>query len=336
MERPSRLALLLTLLLLASAGAPARAFTPQGKGKSTGLSTREFDTKTPAQKEEEAERDGGSGLCADDVLMIGMTEAEKEAARRVKLDLEHGIVPLCGPQESSPAWYLSFYDFDLLEVSDSKGHTDRLYEQEVMLKTVEDASYESLCPDTNCLMVIVSTGENFTFKFKSTGRPVRLDLVRGVGNTHPDVAVRYRDLNLPRGTWGLLKLTPVGLEDLRVDADGDGRFETTVRPTGAAGGLAAHDTHGPDITFNGQTRGTGSVLTTLRAEDPSGVESLRYSLDGTRFYPYKGPFEVDPVRVREVWAFADDRLGNRSGLYIFDVRTGRRLPLPPLQGHEQP
>jgi hypothetical protein len=322
MERTARLALLLTLLL-AFASAPADAL--QGRGR--GLSTREFDTKTPAGQEAEAER-GGGGLCVDDALVIGVSEAEKRAWRRVKLDLERGIVPLCGPQESSPAWYLSFYDFDLLEVSDSKGHTDRLYEQEVMLKTVEDASYESLCPETQCVMVIVSTGENFTFKFKSAGRPVRLDLVRGVGNAHPDVAVRYRDLNLPRGTWALLKLTPVGLENLRVDADGDGSFETTVRPTGSAGGPSARDTHGPVIMLSSAARGTGPVLVTLRAEDPSGVESFRYSLDGTHFKPYTGPFAVDPARVREVWAFADDRLGNRSAPYVLDVRTGRRRPLP--------
>jgi hypothetical protein len=324
MERTGRLALLLTLLL-ASVCAPARANPPQQRGR--GLNTREFDTQTPAEKEVEKEA-GDSGLCIDDVLVIGMTEAEKQAARRVKPDLTRGILPLCGPQESSPAWYLSFYDFDLLVVSDSQGNTDRLYEEEVALKRVEDAAYHSLCPEVLCVMVIVSTGQSFTFKFKSTGRPMRLDLVRGVGNTHPDVAVRYHDLSLSRGTWALLKLTPVGLEDLRVDADGDGSFETTVKPTASAGGPAARDTDGPVITFDSSARGTGSVLGTLRAEDPSGVVSLRYSFDGTHFKPYAGPFEVDPARVREVWAFADDRLGNRSGLYVFDARTGRRRPLP--------
>ena len=238
------------------------------------------------------------------------------------------IEPPRPPYEQAPAWYLSFYDFDLLVVSDSQGNTDKLYEQEVALKMVKDATYHSLCPERRCVMVIVSTGQDFTFKFRSTGRPMWLDLVRGVGNTRPDLAVRYLDLDLPRGTWALLKLAPAGLEDLRVDADGDGNFETTVRPTGSAGGASARDTHGPVIAFNSAARGANSVLVTLRAEDPSGVKSLRYSLDGTHYKPYGGHFEVDPARVPEVWAFADDELGNRSGLYVFNVRTGRRRPLP--------
>ena len=127
-------------------------------------------------------------------------------------------------------------------------------------------------------------------------------------------------VNIPYGQ--IMKITPQGAEDLRVDRDGDGNFEATIRPTAAVRGPAARDISGPVIKFSAAALSPDTLLLTIHAEDPSGVSDLRYSLDGSNFPHYAGPFRVDASRVREVQAFADDRLGNRSGVYTY--KPGRR------------
>lgn len=306
-------------LLLAAAFVPARATTPQSRGR--GLSTREFDTSAPAEAQtggqagEGVPCSGGSGqIMMVDPALMRPDPYDPRPARRV--------TPPCVPA-SDPSWYLEIFGFEHLVVSDSHGNTDRLYTEGVAFQTVRGVSYTPTCTDANCVTVVMSTGEGYTFKFKPDG-PMSLRLVRGVGNTRPDVAVRYRDLNLPKGTWALLKITRGGPEDLRVDKDGDGHFETTVRPTASVSGPAALDSRGPVIEFSASALDSGSVLLAIEASDPSGVSSVLYSFDGRKFRHYDGPFRVDVSRVPAVHAFADDKVGNRSGISVY--RPGRESP----------
>ena len=315
------------LLLLALAFGHALATAAQSRGR--GLNTREFDTPAPpaAQTGKRAGKDvpcGGTGtgtgatIMADPVLM--RDDPYDPSPARVG-------PPPCEP-EQSPSWYMELMMFDHLIVSDSHGNTDRLYEEEEMaFQTVRGVGYTSLCADVNCVMVTMPVGETYTFKFKSS-HSMRIDLVRGVGNTHPDVAVRYLDLHLPQGAWALLTITPLGPQDVRVDKDGDGRFETTIRPTASLTGAAALDTDGPSIEFSAAPLDANNVLVTINATDPSGVRSVLYSLGGPRFQYYTGPFKVEASRVSEVQAFADDKAGNRSGLYYYKSRREppRRAP----------
>lgn len=320
MKRTVPLALLLCSLIFVFVHASARAATPQGKGKSPGLNTREFDTQTPPETQTGSPA-GASRPCSDYVVARG--EGVEIIADPV---LMKGGPPLCERTEKpDPSWYLGIANFERLVVSDSHGNTDRLYEQEVAFQTVQSVSYNPFGGADDGVMVVAPTDEAYTFKFKPAGI-MRLDFVRGVDNTHPDVAVRYLDLKLPRGTWALLKLTPVGIEDLRVDMNGDGDFETTVKPTASASGPEARDWRGPSIRFEAAARGTKVLLLNINAEDPSGVRRLIYSLDGTHFRPYAGPFEVNPAQVRKVWALAEDGLANRSLLYTYEIGTGRTQP----------
>lgn len=307
------------MLLLVTAFAPARATTPQSRGR--GLSTREFDTSAPAEAQtgeqagEGAPCTGGSGqiMMVDPLLMRPDPHDPRPAPR---------VPPPCVPV-SAPAWYLEIFGFEHLVVSDSHGNTDRLYTERAALQTVRGVTYHSVCTASNCVSVVMSTKEGYTFKFKPDG-PMNVRLVRGVGNMRPDVAVRYRDLNLPKGTWALLNITRLGPEDLRVDKDGDGHFETTVRPTASVSGPAALDLRGPDIEFSASALDSGSVLLTIEASDPSGVSNVLYSFDGRKFRRYDGPFQVDVSRVPAVHAFADDKVGNRSGISVY--RPGQKSP----------
>ena len=145
----------------------------------------------------------------------------------------------------------------------------------------------------------------------------------GTGDT-TSRAIRYRDLALPDGASAQLRFTPAGVEELQVDTDGDGTFESTVAPTVDVTGLAAEDTAGPVITVSETLLG-GSSRITLSAEDPgSGVASLFFSLDGTRFQEYTTPLILDSLRTPILYAFADDVLANRATL----VHELRRPPTP--------
>jgi hypothetical protein len=305
--------LALSAALLVTAFAPARATPPQDRGR--GLSTREFDTAAPAGARTEAQTDERAGNGVPCVGSSGGTSPLVRATSEDPSPARRGPRP-CEP-EQSPAWYMDIGPFDFLVVSDSHGNTDRLYEQAFAFKKVRHVTYSPSCTELRCLTIIMPVGETYTFKFRSA-RPMRLELVRGVGNTRPDAAVRYLDLYLPKGAWGLLKVTPRGPEDLRVDKDGDGRFEAAVRPTASLTGAAALDTDGPSVEFSAAPLDAGNVLLTINATDPSGVRRVLYSFDGSTFEQYAGPFKVEASRVSDVQAFADDKAGNRSGTYAYE------------------
>lgn len=159
--------------------------------------------------------------------------------------------------------------------------------------------------------------------FRSTGQPIFLEVVKGVGNQAPMQAVRYLDLNLPVGMMAMLRLTPEGVEELRYDKDGDGRFEKVVAPTASVIGTAALDMLPPVITFKQRTQGARKLITIVTRDKGAGVKAVHYSFDGTHFHLYTYPILINPVRTRIVYAFADDNAANRSGTAIYKVSARR-------------
>jgi hypothetical protein len=120
-------------------------------------------------------------------------------------------------------WYLKIEFFGSLSVTDGKGHTDSFLNEGNRLQRVPYVTYTSTCPKENCLSVWMPTSETYTLTFtaKANGEPILLDVVRGVGNTCPDEAVRYLDLMLPQASVAMLKITPQGVEDVRYDRQGN-------------------------------------------------------------------------------------------------------------------
>lgn len=133
---------------------------------------------------------------------------------------------------------------------------------------------------------------------------------------------------VPEGVTAMFKATPQGIEPVRLDKDGDGAFETEIKPDASLGGPAARDTRGPTTCFGERRRGA-AVLLSIAAADSSGVKAIYYSLDaemaenGMEFRLYGGPVPVDPAKTPVVYAFADDRAGNRSGIYDFRLTGGK-------------
>jgi hypothetical protein len=56
------------------------------------------------------------------------------------------------------------------------------------------------------------------------------------------------------------------------------------------------------------------------------VRTIQYSLDGTNFQPYTSPLILNPDAAPVVYAFADDNVGNRSGLItLYPSSTGNQI-----------
>lgn len=225
-------------------------------------------------------------------------------------------------RESAHSNYLNLHSVKSLLVSDSRGHSEPFGGNPAGRKLKRLVIYDYT--GKNSLMISAPVVETYTVTFQPAGEGgVAVDLVRGKNNGVPDMAMRYNDLFLPAGVTAMLKLTAQGIEPLRLDEDGDGAFETILKPDAAVEGAAARDLYAPTICFGESRRGANSLVT-IAAADSSGARAIYYSLDamnkdGMEFQIYDAPFEVDAARTPVVYAFADDRIGNRSGFYDFKL-----------------
>jgi len=218
--------------------------------------------------------------------------------------------------EVGEAYYLNIGSVDDLLVTDASGNNSsqlsgiafqsRLPEVDVSMST--DYQYNLGLPAE------MPSNQSYTVTFRSIGKPIEFELVRGKGNAPEAVTqiIRYMDLNLPKGTAMLLKVTPQGVEDLRYDKDGDGTFESTIAPTASAIGSPPLDMEAPTIAFSEKLQGTKKLVTITAEDKGSGVKIIRYSLDGKKYQPYTSPLVIDPAQTPMVSVIADDNLANRS------------------------
>lgn len=223
------------------------------------------------------------------------------------------------------AYYLTVDGADSILVEDCCGNNNALIDGTpfggevpgVNIDLLGENTFEVVMPTSIDLAII-----DFTITFKSGTEPIFVELLKGDGKEAPSQAIRYRDLNLPPGTAVQLKITEKGgVGDLRYDSDGDGVFESIVTPTASLSGPLALDTEPPVINVTG-TYQRNTALVTIAATDESGVKHLRYSLDGTRYQSYKGPFVIDFAESHSLYIYADDFAANRG--------VDDRLELRPL------
>lgn len=117
----------------------------------------------------------------------------------------------------------------------------------------------------------------------------------------------------------ILNITPLGVENLRYDANGDGIFESVLEPTAAAIGESARDADAPVIAFTESGIGASRLVSIGATDAMTGVKIIRYSLDGQRYYVYSGPIAVSACNASRVYAVADDNVGNRSEVFTYEL-----------------
>ncbi len=206
-----------------------------------------------------------------------------------------------------------------LNIFDSKGNTNKPISP--FLETaVPGVDYEyGSAPDEDYISphrVNFANNATFDIKFKTTSvNWMSIDILRGVQRNSPSLVIRYldfRDLGIPAGVNAWLRFTPHGVSDLRYDADGNGTFETIVKPQFRVTGQAAKDITEPTIDIRSVISGTTATVTITATDNETGVKNLRYQTDDSEIKPYSGPFQIDISRPRAVLAVADDLAGNRK------------------------
>jgi hypothetical protein len=224
----------------------------------------------------------------------------------------------CG-LKSGPAWYLSLDFFETLTVADDEGHRDKFpVTQNLTIQTVGSVSYLNNCPNENCVFVVMPVNRTYELTF-TTKSELMLDVVKGIGNECPDEAIRYLGQLVPDGSTARLRITPRGVEDLRYDKSGNGNFSFAIKPTGHVFAPKSWDTEGPSLKFSQQVH-ANTLTIIITSEDESGVKTVMYSVDDSKPYRYDKSIKVDRARPHLIRAFADDVLGNRSGLYEYTTK----------------
>lgn len=220
---------------------------------------------------------------------------------------------------AEPAYYLNVLGANVAYVTDSQGQVTGIVSPTLMLREADEVTF--LPSSTNNFQAIIPTSGIFTVTFQSGELPMVIDLVRE-GDGDPDYAARWRDLAMPPNTAMQLVLSPLGVQELRYDASGDGTPDTAVSaPAVVAEGPGASDTTAPTVTV---TLAADHVVT-ITAEDETGVAGVYYSFDNTSFLAYTGPVSA-PYTATAVYAFADDTLANRSSVTILALTPDVTAP----------
>ncbi len=207
------------------------------------------------------------------------------------------------------AYYVLFRNVSRVVVSDAQGTTDDIF-QPGFEKKIASAAYNFVGPDS--VYIVLRINRTYSITFESSESLMYLEIVKGRGNTLPEEAIRYRDLDLGGGK-ARLEITVEGVGSLHLDTNDDGRFETLLKPTVRLAGSAARDTSGPKLRFRILEGDSTSLLVSIEARDiGNGVKSIFYSFDGQRAFPYQAPIRIDRKRTSFIWVFAEDNAANRS------------------------
>jgi pimeloyl-ACP methyl ester carboxylesterase len=165
-------------------------------------------------------------------------------------------------------------------------------------------------------MIVLPSTTEYGITFQATSRALGIEVTLGTGDGVTQ-AIRYQDVALTSGQAAKLHLTGAGVDNLRVDTNGDGTFPTEISPTINVNGDQAKDITPPVISFSFAFQGANTQVVISATDTGAGVKGLYYSLDGTSFQPYAAPLGLSAVAAPVVYAFADDNVENRSGLATF-------------------
>jgi pimeloyl-ACP methyl ester carboxylesterase len=168
--------------------------------------------------------------------------------------------------------------------------------------------------------------QNYHVTLRVTANPISIVITKIEGEITVQ-AIRYLNVILPANVLASFDITPDGVTALKYDGNGDGIFETVVNPTVSVTGLPAQDVEAPVLAAN-ETFQNGLSQITLQATDAgTGVDRIMYSTNGTTYQLYTGPFALNPTQTPIVYAFADDKVANRSGIFTYTLTGSSTIPL---------
>jgi len=227
---------------------------------------------------------------------------------------------------TSLSYYVTITGGGYITVTDEMGHSNRPVVTnakdnqigDFMAAKVANVSIDVLGEQT--MQVVMPVNQTYTITFHSDGHPISIELIEGEDNQTPERAVRYTDLVLPAGVSVMLKIVRQRIETLRYDKDGDGTYEMSVQPTVDVSGAAARDITGPAVNFAERLVHAKCTVTITARDSGSGVKAIYYSLDGKKYQAYLRPLILDVASTTVVYAFADDRVANRSSISSYKLK----------------
>lgn len=232
----------------------------------------------------------------------------------------------------SPAKYLTITGTTEVIVRDEEGNIASIQDGLLNNQVAGLSNYEVIGEDS--IMLTLSVGYTYSIEFYAGETPMGFDLVEGIGNRQPTLAIRYNDVTIPAYSNVKFTVSQNNQTELKYDADNDGEFDTIVPPTVSVNGAAASDTTPPTLNINVTQQGVLATATITAQDSESGVGKIWYSLDGVNYQLYVTPFLISysssPIKIE---AFADDVVANRSGLYsiIFTfTQTQTTLAVKPI------
>jgi pimeloyl-ACP methyl ester carboxylesterase len=227
-------------------------------------------------------------------------------------NLKKGIIE---GKNSMPTQNESFYAKIIgvsdVEISDEAGNKTTK-DGDIFINQVSGLDYSVI--GDNALFLSFPTIRTHFAKFQVGNLPFNLEIVKGINNQSPNLAVRYKDISLPQGTKVQLKVTNLNQVTLHYDADNDGVYETPILPTAEVSGSIASDRTPPNVNINVNQQGNTAFITINAQDNESGIKQILYSVDGTTFQAYTNPIAVNVLNPMTILAIADNNVGIRSSL----------------------
>ncbi len=214
----------------------------------------------------------------------------------------------------SPSQYLIISGITEVTVRDETGNTASIQENRLLDNQVDGLmNYETI--GENTIMLTFSIGHTYTVEFNAGIEPFGFDMVEGIGNEQPTVAVRYNDVSIPFGSKVKFTVSPDSSTNLEYDEYNDGGFESSVFPTAILNGAEANDTTPPTVNISITQEGDSATAIITAQDEDAGIGKIWYSFDGQNFRPYTARLTLaySPNSLK-IYSFADDNAANRSGL----------------------
>lgn len=148
----------------------------------------------------------------------------------------------------SPAKYLTITGTTEVIVRDEEGNIASIQDGLLNNQVAGLSNYEVIGEDS--IMLTLSVGYTYSIEFYAGETPMGFDLVEGIGNRQPTLAIRYNDVTIPAYSNVKFTVSQNNQTELKYDADNDGEFDTIVPPTVSVNGAAASDTTPPTLNIN--------------------------------------------------------------------------------------
>jgi hypothetical protein len=214
--------------------------------------------------------------------------------------------------------YIRLWGVKSVIITDGISTTSEIMTDTVRAEPLPGMSYEKL--GGNAVSLVFSPNQVFTLTLVADDYMMG-ELSVGTGSKKREV-IGYTDQIVEPGGHVAIVVSNLGLQPMRYDNDDDGVYETSLTPTSHVTGDIL-DLVPPKLRFN---LGDNSLM--IEAVDDGGVKWVQFSYDGSTYNKYEHELLVAPGQV--IYAFAQDLVGNRSGIVSYAVPQAvtNRLFLP--------